>query len=80
MINNITFDEPKVLKAIEDLLVKAFKEDDEKDNDFWFNIIKDIEVIKENAKSIFLFNVTILNPYLWKYNTQKNNTHSLILR
>ena len=30
MINNITFDEPKVLKAIEDLLVKAFKEDKEK--------------------------------------------------
>ena len=58
MINNITFDEPKVLKAIEDLLVKAFKEDDEKDNDFWFNAFekKDIEVIKENygRKSIFL--------------------------
>ena len=67
MINNITFDEPKVLKAIEDLLVKAFKEDDEKDNDFWFNAFekKDIEAIKENygRKEYFpCFNVTILNP------------------
>jgi hypothetical protein len=67
MINNITFDEPKVLKAIEDLLVKSFKEDEEKDNDFWFNAFekKDIEVIKENygRKEYFpCFNVTILNP------------------
>lgn len=40
MINNITFDEPKVLKAIEDLLVTSFKVDEEKDNDFGLTYLR----------------------------------------
>lgn len=69
MENNITFDESKVLKAIEDLIIQAFKVsvETETEPNFWYDLFekKDIEVIKENygRKEYFpCFNVEIINP------------------